>query len=116
MSDLAATFVDPSLVAVRPDQTNFALRAENLHDAPAAAGARYETPARSRGGGAEPGRETEAAAITLLASDGGWPYGRNDDEIDSDGMVRSGTSTPEWAIGVTLADPPSAALEGRDGG
>jgi len=43
------------------------------------------------------------------------PYGRNDDEIDSDGMVRSGTSASEWAIGVTLADTPSAALEGRDG-
>ena len=32
------------------------------------------------------------------------PYGRNDDEIDSDGMVRSGTSASKWATGVTLAD------------
>ena len=38
------------------------------------------------------------------------PYGRNDDEIDSDGMVRSGTSY--WCH---ARRHPSAALEGRDG-
>ncbi len=40
------------------------------------------------------------------------PYGRNDDEIDSDGMVRSGTSASKWATGGHARRPSSAALEG----
>ncbi len=61
------------------------------------------------------GKADRAAAITLLHRTEDGPYGRNDDEIDSDGMVRSGISASEWTTGVTLADPPSAALEGHDG-